>query len=127
MHDSPAGLLAWITDMYQRWTDPAITLPEDAVGRDALLTDVSLYWFTDCFATSIRIYGEGDAWGAAPEPSGVPTAAAIFPGDLSIRAIAERQHTIVRWTEFDRGGHFAALEAPDLLVDDVREFFRTLR
>ncbi|MBF6357845.1 hypothetical protein IU449_25440 [Nocardia higoensis] len=57
----------------------------------------------------------------------MPTAAAVFPGDMSIRAIAERQHRIVRWTEYERGGHFAALEAPDLLVDDVRAFFRTLR
>lgn len=127
MHHSPVGLLAWIADMYHRWSDPAITLPEDAVGRDALLTDVSLYWFTGCFASSIRLYGEGRAWGAAPEPSGVPTAAAVFPGDTSLRVIAERQHRIVRWTEYDRGGHFAALEAPDLLVDDIRAFFRTLR
>ncbi|TQM26202.1 epoxide hydrolase family protein [Nocardia bhagyanarayanae] len=127
MHDSPAGMLAWIVDMFQRWTNPAIELPEDAVDRDALLTNVSLYWFTGTFASSIRLYGEGEAWGGAAKNSGVPTAAAIFPGDLSIRKIAEEQHNIVRWTEFDRGGHFAAMEAPDLLTEDVRAFFRTLR
>ncbi|WP_435592488.1 epoxide hydrolase family protein [Nocardia sp. bgisy118] len=127
MHDSPAGLLSWIVDMFQRWTNPAIELPEDAVDRDALLTNVSLYWFTKTFASSIRLYGEGEAWGGAAKNSGVPTAAAIFPGDLSIRPIAEEQHTIVRWTEFDRGGHFAAMEAPDLLTADVRAFFRDVR
>ncbi|MEV0030294.1 epoxide hydrolase [Nocardia sp. NPDC050793] len=127
MHDSPAGLLSWIVDMFQRWTNPAIELPEDAVDRDALLTNVSLYWFTKTFASSIRLYGEGEAWGSAAKNSGIPTAAAIFPGDLSIRAIAEEQHNIVRWTEFDRGGHFAAMEAPDLLTADVRAFFRDVR
>src|SRR5690606_742563 len=127
MHDSPAGLLAWMTDIYHRWTNPAITLPEDAIGRDALLTEVSLYWFTGCFASSIRLYGEGSAWGAALEPAAVPTAVAVFPGDTSIRALAERRLELVRWTEFDRGGDFAALEAPDLLVGDIRAFFRTVR
>ncbi|MEV0295386.1 epoxide hydrolase [Nocardia sp. NPDC050710] len=127
MHDSPAGLLSWLVDMFQRWTNPAIELPEDAVDRDALLTNVSLYWFTKTFASSIRLYSESEAWGAALKNSGVPTGAAIFPGDLSIRKIAEDQHTIVRWTEYDRGGHFAAMEAPDLLTQDIREFFRPLR
>ncbi|MET8779751.1 epoxide hydrolase [Nocardia sp. NPDC004654] len=127
MHDSPAGMLSWIVDMFQRWTNPAIELPEDAVDRDALLTNVSLYWFTGTFASSIRLYGEGEAWGGGAKNSGVPTAAAIFPGDLSIRKIAEEEHNLVRWTEFDRGGHFAAMEAPDLLTEDVRAFFRTLR
>jgi pimeloyl-ACP methyl ester carboxylesterase len=59
--------------------------------------------------------------------SDVPSAAAIFPGDMSVRKLDEQAHDIVRWTEFDRGGHFAAMEAPDLLIADVREFFRTLR
>ncbi|WP_406238187.1 hypothetical protein [Nocardia sp. NBC_01009] len=59
--------------------------------------------------------------------SGVPTGAAIFPGDNSIRKLAEQVHNIVRWTEYDRGGDFAAMEAPDLLTTDVREFFRSLR
>ncbi|ASO22077.1 pimeloyl-ACP methyl ester carboxylesterase [Actinoalloteichus hoggarensis] len=59
--------------------------------------------------------------------SGVPTACALFPGDVTLRPLAERQNTVVRWTEYDRGGHFAAMEAPDLLVDDVRAFFRALR
>ncbi|MFX0574821.1 epoxide hydrolase family protein [Nocardia nepalensis] len=127
MHDSPAGLLSWIVDIFQRWTNPSLELPDQAVDRDALLTNVSLYWFTRTFVTSIRLYGEGDSWGMPLRNSGVPTAAAVFAGDNSIRAIAQQQHNIVRWTEYDRGGHFAAMEAPDLLTDDVRAFFRALR
>ena len=65
------------------------------------------------------------AWGAS-ERSSVPTGVAVFPMDVSIRSTLEPEHTIVHWSEFDRGGHFAALEAPDLLVDDVRAFFRTV-
>ena len=57
----------------------------------------------------------------------VPTGVAVFPMDRSIRAWVEREHTVTHWSEFDRGGHFAALEAPDLLVADVRAFFRTVR
>ncbi len=60
-------------------------------------------------------------------PSGVPTAVIVFAHDVGIRRYAEQDHTIVRWTDVDRGGHFAALEEPELLVDDVREFFRTVR
>ncbi|MEV4128928.1 epoxide hydrolase family protein [Nocardia sp. NPDC049707] len=127
MHDSPAGLLSWIVDIFQRWTNPAVELPDDAVDRDALLTNVSLYWFTRTFVSSIRLYGEGDSWGMPQRNSGVPTAAAVFAGDNSIRVLAEQQHNIVRWTEYDRGGHFAAMEAPDLLISDVRAFFRLLR
>ncbi|MGK8524735.1 epoxide hydrolase family protein [Nocardia asteroides] len=127
MHDSPAGLLSWITDLFRQYTNPAIELPDEAVGRDALLTNVSLYWFTGTFASSLRLYSESAAWGAGVEKSDVPTAAAIFPGDMSIRKLAEDAHHIVRWTEFDRGGHFAAMEAPDLLTEDIRAFFRTLR
>jgi pimeloyl-ACP methyl ester carboxylesterase len=57
----------------------------------------------------------------------VPTAVAVFPGDITLRPLAERDHNVVRWTEFSRGGHFAAMEAPDLLAGDVRDFFRQLR
>ena len=125
--DSPAGQLAWITDIFRMYTDPSIELPDDAVDRDQLLTDISLYWFTAAAGSSARIYKESTQWGEELSNSGVPTACAVFPGDTTVRAIAERQNTVVRWTEFDRGGHFAAMEAPDLLVDDIRAFFRTLR
>jgi epoxide hydrolase len=126
--DSPVGQLAWIVEKFKEWTDPAAELPEDAVDRDRLLTDVSIYWLTATAGSSARLYYEGaKSWGQANEPSAVPTGVAVFPMDITIRSIAESQHNIVHWTDFDRGGHFAAMEAPDLLAADVREFFRPLR
>jgi pimeloyl-ACP methyl ester carboxylesterase len=126
--DSPAGQLAWIVEKFKEWTDPAAELPEDAVDRDRLLTDVTIYWLTATAGSSARLYYEGaKSWGQENEPSAVPTGVAVFPMDITIRSIAERQHNIVHWTEFDRGGHFAAMEAPDLLVDDMRAFFHRLR
>jgi epoxide hydrolase len=126
--DSPAGQLAWIVEKFKEWTDPDARLPEDAVDRDRLLTDVSIYWLTATAGSSARLYYEGaKSWGQPSEPSAVPTGVAVFPMDITIRSIAESQHNIVHWTEFDRGGHFAAMEAPDLLVADIREFFRPLR
>src|SRR5262245_7778655 len=126
--DSPVGQLAWIVEKFKEWTDPAANLPEDAVDRDLILTDVSLYWFTATAGSAARIYYEGARdWGQARQRSPVPTALAVFPGDTTIRPLAEREHTVVRGTEFNRGGHFAAMEAPDLLVEDVRAFFRQFR
>ncbi|MCA1599352.1 MAG: epoxide hydrolase, partial [Chloroflexi bacterium] len=91
-------------------------------------TNVTLYWLTDTAGSAARLYRENmSAWGGAPDRSTVPTGVAVFPGDTPIRRFAERAHTIARWSEFDRGGHFAAMEAPDLLVDDVRAFFRRCR
>jgi pimeloyl-ACP methyl ester carboxylesterase len=126
--DSPAGQLAWITEKFRDWTDPATELPEDAVSLDHLLTDVSIYWFTNTAASSANLYRENRL--APPPPrrrSHLPTAVAVFPTDIAIRPLLERDHTIVRWTEYQRGGHFAALEAPDLLIEDLRAFFRPLR
>ncbi|AOS65028.1 epoxide hydrolase family protein [Actinoalloteichus hymeniacidonis] len=127
LHDSPVGLLAWIADLFKTFSNPEKELPDDAVDRDALLTNVMLYWLTETTAASMRIYKESGHWGTELANSGVPTACALFPGDGTIRAIAEQQNNVVRWTEYHRGGHFAAMEAPDLLIDDVRAFFRTLR
>jgi epoxide hydrolase len=127
LHDSPAGLLAWIVDLFHTFSNPATERPDDAVDRDALLTNVTIYWLTETLASSARIYKESSQWGAPLESSGVPTGCALFPGDSTIRAIAERENNVVHWSEFDRGGHFAAMEAPDLLVDDVRAFFRKIR
>jgi pimeloyl-ACP methyl ester carboxylesterase len=127
--DSPAGQLAWIAEKFGEWTDAG--LPDEAVDRDQLLTNVMLYWLTATAGSSARLYYEaahaGD-WGP-PAPSTVPTGVAVFPREIApaIRRFAEPYNNIVRWTEFDRGGHFAAMEAPDLLVGDVREFFRQFR
>ena len=92
-----------------------------------MLTNVMLYWLTRTAGSSANIYYEGKHAGEWPEPSAVPTGVALFAEDISIRRYAEQNNNIVHWSEFDRGGHFAALEAPDLLIGDVREFFRRFR
>jgi len=126
--DSPVGQLAWIIEKFKEWTDPTFSLPEDAVDRDLLLTNVSLYWFTGTAGSSARIYKEDSvSWGAPGRRTSVPTGVAVFPNDSSIRRLVERDHHVVQWSEFDRGGHFAALEAPDLLIEDIRAFFNKLR
>jgi epoxide hydrolase len=89
---------------------------------------VSVYWLTGTAGSAARIYYEGArTWGQARPKSPVPTAVAVFPNDLTIRPLAERDHNVVHWAEFSRGGHFAAMEAPDLLISDVRDFFRQFR
>ncbi|MFF3707592.1 epoxide hydrolase family protein [Streptomyces phaeochromogenes] len=129
--DSPVGQLAWIVEKFKEWTD-SHDRPEDAVDRDQLLTNVMLYWLTGTAGSSARIYYErahAAGWGEPVQPSTAPTALAVFPWDnfIPLRHVADRTENIVRWTEFDRGGHFAAMEEPDLLVGDVRAFFRELR
>ena len=129
LHDSPVGQLAWIVEKFKEWTDDAMELPEEAVDRDEMLTNVTLYWLTRTAGPSAQIYYEnmhGMSW-APPERSPVPTAVANFAQDVAIRRFGEPAHTIARWTDFERGGHFAAMEAPELLVGDIREFFRDLR
>ncbi|WP_232660340.1 epoxide hydrolase family protein [Pseudonocardia sp. TRM90224] len=123
--DSPAGQLAWNYEWFADY-DPAAS-KTTPIDRDAILTDVSSFWFTRTAGSAARIYRESNAWGAAPQPSGVPTAVANFAGDGAIRGLAELADNVVRWTEYDHGGHFASLQAPDLLVADIREFVRTLR
>jgi len=123
--DSPVGQLAWIVEKFKEWTDPSASLPEDAVDRDLILTDVSVYWLTGTAGSAARIYYEdARTWGQVQPRSPVPTGVAVFPNDITVRPLAERDHNVVHWTEFHSGGHFAAMEAPDLLVGDVREFFR---
>ncbi|GAB2999954.1 epoxide hydrolase family protein [Saccharothrix stipae] len=134
LHDSPVGQLAWIVEKFKELTDPEDGLPEDSVDRDRILTDVSLYWLTGTAASAAQVYFEeisakawddGGDWAA--EPAKVPTGVLVSVHDVTIRRWAERDHDVVRWTELDRGGHFLALEQPDLLVADVREFFAVLR
>jgi len=123
--DSPAGLLAWIAEKFHEWSDQPI-------DRDQMLTNISVYWFTRTANSSARLYFEfgrsGSSWGKV-ETSTMPTGVAVFPREIvpPIRRFAERSNNIVHWSEFDRGGHFAAMEQPDALVGDVRAFFRTFR
>jgi epoxide hydrolase len=128
--DSPMGQLAWIVEKFKEWTDPAAELPEDAVDRDHLLTNVNLYWFTATAGSSANYYYEvaHDPTLWQPRERGtVPTGVAVsLTQDVAVRRLAERDHNVVHWSEFDRGGHFAAMENPEFLVGDVRAFFRTL-
>jgi pimeloyl-ACP methyl ester carboxylesterase len=125
--DSPVGQLAWIVEKFKEWTHAA-DVPEDAVDRDQLLTNVMLYWLTGTARSSADLYYENLHAGSWGQPPGTtPTGVAVFAEDYAIRRYAERGNNIVHWTEFDRGGHFAAMEAPDLLVGDVRTFFRGVR
>lgn len=123
--DSPVGQLAWIVEKFKDWTD-SDTVPEDAVDRDQLLTNVTLYWLTRTAGSSARLYYESahapGGWGAPEPPSSTSTAVAVFPHDLAVpvRRIAEQTNTIVRWTEMNRGGHFPAMEEPELLIDEIR-------
>jgi epoxide hydrolase len=126
LNDSPVGQLAWIVDKFQSWTH-GCEVPEDAVGRDRMLTNVMLYWLTGTAGSSANVYYEDKHPGAWPQPSRAPTGVAVFAEDISIRRYAEQANNVVHWSDFDRGGHFAAMEAPDLLVGDVREFFRRFR
>jgi pimeloyl-ACP methyl ester carboxylesterase len=125
--DSPVGQLAWVIEKFKEWTHPVDALPEAVIDRDRLLTNVMLYWLTGTANSAARIYYETMHSGEWPYRTEVPTGVAVFADDLAIRRYAEETNNIVRWTEFDTGGHFAALETPELLVGDVREFFRGLR
>jgi len=126
--DSPIGQLAWIAEKFKDWTD-STDRPEDAVGRDHLLTTVMLYWLTNTATSSARLYFETVTASVRQVEVTVPTGVAVFPKDivLPIRSLAEKTNNIVHWSEFGRGGHFAAMEQPDLLVGDVRKFFGRLK
>ncbi len=130
LNDSPAGLAAWIVEKFHAWSDHDGDL-ESAVTKDELLTNITVYWVTGTATSSARIYYESRHT-PPTRPGGfieVPTAGAIFPEEILFppRKWAEASHNIVRWTRMPRGGHFAALEEPELLVDDIRAFFRELR
>ena len=110
----------------------ATAIPETVFTKDELLTNITLYWVTQTAASSARIYYESRH--APPSPTAgrrieVPTACADFPKEIiwSPRRWLEGRYNITRWTEMPRGGHFAAFEQPQLLVEDVRAFFRDLR
>jgi epoxide hydrolase len=126
LSDSPVGQLAWVVDKFHDWTHGPL---EDAVSRNQILTNVMFYWLTNTAASAARLYYENlhaaADWGRAP--STTPVGVAVFAEDVAIRRYGEQGNNIVHWSDFDRGGHFAAMEAPDLLIGDVRSFFRALR
>jgi pimeloyl-ACP methyl ester carboxylesterase len=138
LNDSPIGLAAWLTEKFQRWSDCDGDI-ENAFSMDEMLTNVMIYWVTGSIGSAFLPYF--DVMNAGPPrwiaeavkqklgSDQVPTAFAMFPKDLSRppREWAERFFNVQRWTQFEKGGHFAAMEQPEALARDIREFFRPLR
>jgi microsomal epoxide hydrolase len=126
LNDSPIGLAAWIVDKFRSWSDCDGKI-ERRFSYDEILTTVSLYWFTRSMPSAMRLYWENlhqPLKLAAGERITVPVAIAHFPRELPIpaRAYVERGYNVIRWSEMPRGGHFAALEEPELLAQDIRGF-----
>ncbi|PNG23816.1 epoxide hydrolase family protein [Streptomyces cahuitamycinicus] len=133
--DSPVGQLAWIVEKFKDWTD-SDKEPEDAVDRDQLLTNVTAYWLTNTAGSTAHFYFDNaDLLPTAPTPQApppplpVPLGVAVYPHDpaLPIRKLADPLYPdIVHWAEYERGGHFAAMEEPDLFIGDLQAFRRAL-
>jgi len=131
LNDSPAGLLAWIVEKFRTWSD-CDGHPENVYTRDQLITNVMLYWVTQTVPSSMRLYWEfkhSGSWGNAPEFVGVPTGVGRYPKEVLRfpRSWVERHYNVTHWAVMPRGGHFAAMEQPELFVEDLRNFFRTVR
>ena len=131
LNDSPAGLAAWIVEKFRAWSDCDGDV-ERRFTKDELLTNVMLYWVPETATSSARLYYEMLHAGKFP-PQGfrvnVPTGCAIFPREIMKppRSWVDRLYQVAHWTRFEKGGHFAAMEEPALLVDDVRATFRPVR
>ena len=128
---SPRSACAWIVEKFRAWGDCEGEV-ERAFTRDELLTNVSIYWFTQTIGSSMRLYWEGRQRPlrfAHGERVQVPCAVAHFPKELPLppRSWVERVYDVQRWSKMPRGGHFAALEQPTLLAEDIRAFFRPIR
>jgi pimeloyl-ACP methyl ester carboxylesterase len=124
--DSPIGQLAWIVEKFKEWTKPGRKLPEDAVDRDQLLTNISLYWFTNTGGSSAQFYYETQHAAGWPAPHSVPSATALFDADPVVRRVVDPEKKAAQWTEYAEGGHFPAMEAPELLAADIIAFGRLL-
>ena len=128
LNDSPAGLAAWIVEKFRTWSDCAGHV-ERRFSRDQLLTNIMIYWITETINSSTRLYYEArhHPWRLKPDTRiETPTAVANFPAELMRppRSWAERAYNVVRWTVMPSGGHFAAMEEPALLANDIATFFR---
>ena len=130
LNDSPAGLAAWIVEKFRTWTDCDGDI-ERAVSRDDLLANVSLYWYAQTIGSSMRIYRNRRLAPPSPPatPPSVPFAFAAFPKELLLppKRLIARSFKLESYSVMPRGGHFAALEQPELLANDVRAFFRSFR
>jgi epoxide hydrolase len=128
LNDSPVGQLTWITEKFKLWTGVGDKLPEETVDLRQLLTNISLYWFTmsgaaaaDFLSANLSVQRD---WG---RPSYAPVGMAVFSARSSARGLHDPEHRLPHWSEFSAGGHFPAMEVPDLLVGDLRKFFRNRR
>ncbi len=134
MMDSPVGVAAWILEKMNSWSDTDGNDVESVYSKDQLLTNIMIYIITRTFNTASWIYyGRREEGGRILSPEGwrveVPTACAVFPKELLAwppRTYAERLYNVTQWTEMPRGGHFAAMEQPELLIADIRKFARSL-
>jgi pimeloyl-ACP methyl ester carboxylesterase len=127
--DSPAGQAMWIYEKFYGWTDNNGS-PEDALSRDQMLDDISLYWFTNTAASSARIYWENKGSSFSGGKLTLPVAATVFPREIyrAPKSWAEQTYSnLIYWNEAEHGGHFAAFEQPDIFVEEVRAAFRKLR
>jgi len=126
--DSPAGQAAWILEKFWAWTD-CNGNPENALTRDEMLDDITLYWLTNAGASSARLYWE--SFGKFNyEPVQIPVGCSIFPKDplrVSRRWAEKRYPNLIYWNRLNRGGHFAAFEQPDLFVKELRACFGKMR
>ena len=135
MMDSPVGVAAWIIEKFNSWSDTAGDDIESVHSKDALLTNIMVYLVTDTFNTASWIYyGRREEGGRVLSREGrrveVPTGCALFPAELLSwppRSYVERVYNVTHWTEMPRGGHFAAMEHADLLLEDIRAFARSIR
>ena len=135
MMDSPVGIAAWIVEKFHDWSDVEIGEIETAHTKDELLTNIMIYITTRTFNTASWIYyGRREEGGRILSPKGkrveAPTGCAVFPAEMlnwPPRSYVERIYNVKHWTEMPRGGHFAAMEEPELLLEDIRAFARTLR
>ncbi len=135
MMDSPVGIAAWLVEKFNSWSDVENNDIESVYSKDELLTNIMIYITTRTFNSASWIYyGRREEGGRILSPEGhrveVPTGCAIFPAEMlnwPPRSYAERIYNIQHWTEMPRGGHFAAMEEPEMLLNDIRKFARTLR
>ncbi len=127
--DSPAGQAMWIYEKFHRWTDNTGSL-EDALSRDQMLDNISLYWFTNTAASSARIHWENTDASLSGGKLSLPVAATVFPREIyrALKSWAEQTYSnLIYWNEAEHGGHFAAFEQPDIFVEEMRSAFRQLR
>lgn len=130
--DSPVGQMAWIVEKFYMWTDcerDGTRHPENVLNRDELLDNVMVYWLNNAGASSARLYWESFT-SANLDPIEMPVGCSIFPYEIfrsSRRWAQKRFPNLIHWNELDRGGHFAAMEQPELFIEELRTCFRTLR